>query len=260
MTEQEWLTCSDPDAMLAFLQGTGLSSPRKLRLYACACGRRLWNLLNPACREALDVAAKVADDTALQDRLSYARNIIQKELADGPLEHFVEAAEDFACTFYYHAARGREEAVRAVGAAVADDLLSVSPQDGAAYWARRALAQAAIAAALSGAWEEREPVSQAHQAGEAVERREQARQVRLLHDVFGNPLSAQPRYVATWRTPAVQGLAQRIYEDRSFERVPELAIALQEAGCADAEVLGHLRAEGPHARGCWVVDLLLGKA
>ena len=50
-----------------------------------------------------------------------------------------------------------------------------------------------------------------------------------------------------------------IYEDRAFNRLPLLADALEDAGCADAEVLAHCRGPGPHDRGCWVVDLLLGK-
>ena len=62
-----------------------------------------------------------------------------------------------------------------------------------------------------------------------------------------------------WRTESVVGLATGIYADRAFDRLPVLADALEDAGCANADVLGHCRGPGPHARGCWVVDLLLGK-
>jgi hypothetical protein len=55
-------------------------------------------------------------------------------------------------------------------------------------------------------------------------------------------------------------LAQAVYDKRAFERLPDLADALEEAGCTDAEVLGHLRGPGPHVLGCWLVDLLLGKS
>ena len=54
-------------------------------------------------------------------------------------------------------------------------------------------------------------------------------------------------------------LAQGIYEERAFDRLPILADALEDAGCDNADILSHCRGPGPHARGCWVVDLLLGK-
>jgi hypothetical protein len=57
----------------------------------------------------------------------------------------------------------------------------------------------------------------------------------------------------------VPKLAEAIHADRRFEDLPILADALADAGCANAELLGHLGGPGPHARGCWVVDLLLGK-
>jgi hypothetical protein len=53
-------------------------------------------------------------------------------------------------------------------------------------------------------------------------------------------------------------LATTIYDLRSFTRLPELADALAAAGCAEAEVLEHLRSAGPHARGCWALDAILG--
>jgi hypothetical protein len=80
----------------------------------------------------------------------------------------------------------------------------------------------------------------------------------LSRCVFGNPfrpVAFDPR----WRTADVLGLARGIYEDRAFDRLPLLADALMDAGCADEQVLGHCRSEGPHVRGCWVVDLVLGK-
>ncbi|MBA4064130.1 MAG: hypothetical protein C0501_10535 [Isosphaera sp.] len=63
-----------------------------------------------------------------------------------------------------------------------------------------------------------------------------------------------------WRTSTVLALAQGIYGERAFDRLPILADALQDAGCEDADILAHCRGPGPHARGCWVVDLVLGKA
>jgi hypothetical protein len=80
----------------------------------------------------------------------------------------------------------------------------------------------------------------------------------LLREIIGNPF--RPVQIPPpWRTSNVVGLAQAIYEERAFERMPILADALEDAGCTDADVLGHSRSRGPHVRGCWLVDLLLGK-
>jgi hypothetical protein len=81
---------------------------------------------------------------------------------------------------------------------------------------------------------------------------------RLANDVVGNPFYPVALDPA-WRTEAVVGLVAGIYADRAFDRLPVLADALEDAGCADADVLTHCRGPGPHVRGCWVVDLLLGK-
>ena len=54
-------------------------------------------------------------------------------------------------------------------------------------------------------------------------------------------------------------LAQAIYEERDLRRLPVLADALEDAGCEDADLLGHLRGPGRHVRGCWALDLVLGK-
>ena len=54
-------------------------------------------------------------------------------------------------------------------------------------------------------------------------------------------------------------LARRTYDEGDFAALPVLGDALEDAGCADPELLGHLRGPGPHVRGCWALDLLLGK-
>jgi hypothetical protein len=78
-------------------------------------------------------------------------------------------------------------------------------------------------------------------------------------DKAGNRLPPAPAAVSEWATSTVVSLAEGIYTDRAFDRMPILADALQDAGCDRAEVLGHCRGPGPHVRGCWVVDLVLGK-
>ena len=80
----------------------------------------------------------------------------------------------------------------------------------------------------------------------------------LLRCIFGNPFRPATLDPA-WRTSTVVALARGIYDDRAFDRLPILADALQDAGCDSADILNHCRDAGPHARGCWVVDLVLGK-
>ena len=80
----------------------------------------------------------------------------------------------------------------------------------------------------------------------------------LLRDIFGNPFRPVA-FDPAWRSEAAVGIARGIYDDRAFERMPILADALQEAGCEHSDILAHCREPGVHVRGCWVVDLVLGK-
>src|SRR5262249_16175395 len=63
----------------------------------------------------------------------------------------------------------------------------------------------------------------------------------------------------SWRPSAVFELANEIYWYLAFDALPVLGDALEEAGCTNADILSHCRSPGPHVRGCWVVDLVLGK-
>jgi hypothetical protein len=86
-------------------------------------------------------------------------------------------------------------------------------------------------------------------------------QCHLLRCIFGNPFSLvciNPAWL-TWHDDLLVSMAQRIYNSSDFSDMPVLADALEEAGCADADLLAHLRGPGPHARGCFALDLLLGK-
>jgi hypothetical protein len=95
---------------------------------------------------------------------------------------------------------------------------------------------------------------------EEGEEREQG-QTGLLRDIFGNPfrpVALDPAWLQ-WNDGTVRKMAQAIYDDRAFDRLPALADALEEAGCANRDLLDHCRSGGEHVRGCWAVDLLLGK-
>jgi hypothetical protein len=83
--------------------------------------------------------------------------------------------------------------------------------------------------------------------------------VDTLRDIFGNPFRPVT-FDPDWRTSTAVAIAQAAYDSREFGNLPVLADALQDAGCENADVLDHLRGPGPHVRGCWVVDLVLGKA
>jgi hypothetical protein len=80
---------------------------------------------------------------------------------------------------------------------------------------------------------------------------------QLIREVHGNPFRSVA-FDPAWRTDTVALLARQMYDSRDFGAMPILADALQDAGCEDEAVLTHCRAEGPHIRGCWVVDGVLG--
>jgi hypothetical protein len=87
----------------------------------------------------------------------------------------------------------------------------------------------------------------------------------LLHDIFGNPFR-MVSIAPGWLTPVVVSIAQAAYDNRSLPagtldntRLTILADALEDAGCTDADILNHCRKPGEHYRGCWLVDVLLGK-
>jgi hypothetical protein len=96
------------------------------------------------------------------------------------------------------------------------------------------------------------------------------RSALLLGDIFGNPFRPSPLLppaVLAWNEGTVPRLAEAIYEDRKLPegtfdagRLSILADALLDAGCEDEGLLAHLRSPGPHVRGCWAVDLILGKS
>jgi hypothetical protein len=81
----------------------------------------------------------------------------------------------------------------------------------------------------------------------------------ILRDIAGplpfRPVTIDPR----WQSSTVLDLARTIYEQRTFEHLPILADALMDAGCDNEDIIQHCQSKEPHVRGCWVLDLLLGK-
>lgn len=88
---------------------------------------------------------------------------------------------------------------------------------------------------------------------------EATEQCRLLREIFGN-LCQSTVFSPEWRTDTSILLASQMYDSREFSAMPILADALQDAGCDSHDILAHCRGPGEHVRGCWVVDLVLGKS
>jgi hypothetical protein len=242
MTEVEWLACNDPDRMLEFLKDR--ARKRKLQLFACACCRRAWHLLpDGRTRQALETAERFTEGLATKDEL---------EAAEVDAEN---AADD-----YYGAAVAVWTTVTAIGASPVSVCHFVTL---AAYEAAEALRDASAKSpkpTIATTWDAvRKPAEYAKRTAWDSERKQQA---DLLRDLFGNPFRPMPTIDSdwpAWNGGTVRRIAQGIYDELAFNRLPILADALEEAGCDNADILAHCRDGGEHVRGCWVVDLLLGK-
>ena len=253
MTEAEWLICTDPQKMLAFLQGK--VSDRKLRLFAVACCRRIWQFLkDERSRRLIETAESSSDDTStLQqlrvtfDRAADAQEAIHHEGGDAVDQSAAEAVLGLRELLQIDQIfDGINEAVGEAKAGEAWERI---------YWTH----------GKDSIPQEAEHNKQC-ELGAAAEREVQ---VVLLRDIFGNSFRPSPPLspaVLTWNDATVRRIAEGIYDER---RMPEgtldnsrLAIlhdALLDAGCDNEELLTHLRSEGPHIRGCWALDQLLGK-
>jgi hypothetical protein len=244
MTEAEWLACEDPQPMLVFLrseQGKGVRpkwpglNEKKERLFACACCRRIWHrLVDERSRRAVEVAERCADGNVNQEEIeSAAHGAYLAATDDRAYDNDDIAAPEYAALFTI----GVYDATGAI--------TTITPSFSALNAAENTAAS--IANRTSGP-EERTRVLRAETLAQAT----------LFRDIFGNPFRPVT-VIAAWLTSTVTSLAQAIYADRAFDRLPILADALEDAGCSNADILAHCRGGGEHVRGCWVVDLLLAK-
>jgi hypothetical protein len=252
MTVKQWQTCTNPEVMLDFLHEK--MSVRKRRLFACACCRRIWNLLaDQRFRQAIEVAERYADGLAEEQErkraLRRARNARTATYAawqanDPGFASLLPAAGYLAA----HAAG-------CAAAVVAEPLADV--RDSGLQDTRYLLELVANNTALAIAQSRREGGNP-----NIVEKEALAANCDLLREMVAPPAfrpSPQlPAWLA-WNGGIVVRLALGAYEERAFDRLPIVADALEEAGCDDATMLEHLRGPGPHALGCWVVDLLLAR-
>jgi hypothetical protein len=224
MTESEWLTSVNAPAMIAALSGKG--SERLWRLFAVACARRVEPLMrDDRSRKALEVADRFADGLATREELKVAR--AQAEAA-AHQARYDEYLDEVRANFCWDAG---QQAAHAATCAAAAALQCVAEDIG------------------------NKPGGQATVIGEELQ------DPYLLREIFGNPFrwtTLDPVWLSR-PDRAVVEIAEAIYAESAFDRMPILGDALEEAGCTDADVLDHCRHSDEHVRGCWVVDLLLGR-
>ena len=236
MTEEDWLTHSEPATLLAYLRGK--TSERKLRLFAAGCCRKSWDIIPPTrSRYAVQVAEFHADHLAREDELLEAwRKAAAFALRVDPAER------DGAYAAAFTAFNGFE-----------DDTFSVGPM-----WERFQHATLIDwVREVSRFLVERPFDPESQHSSRALRVAERFDQCDLLRDIFGNPFQPLP-FDPHWLTANVTDLSRTIYDERAFERLPILSDALMDAGCAEETVLAHCRSELPHARGCWLIDRILG--
>jgi hypothetical protein len=261
VTEAEWLACTLPQDMLVFLAPVwlvhdehyrsvvqqdyqslpgflrGRPPDRKLRLFACAFCRCHWGrLTDPRCRRTVEAAERFADDPSRGAELLAA----QAEAAEAH-RAWVTAWE---AALILQGKLNRRRGLHAERAVIE-----------AVQWAAGSAPGLDIERAYAYLW-------CAH-AGTGSDEQVAAlgRYADLLREVFGNPfrlVAVEPDRLR-WNHGSVPALARRIYGEGAFHDLPILADALEDAGCDNADLLAHCRGGGPHVRGCWALDLVLGK-
>jgi hypothetical protein len=278
MNEAEWLTVADPIAMVEFLRGspTGADAvtwsnsrwrfeasegrDHKFRWFACACCRRIWDAIPEECnRDAVAAVEDFLDGGLPAAALQTA--LVASSAVEGNKDGSGKRSEPGYWAVKY-LGRGFYKLTAAASALiVAAQVLFMADEE----YGREAANEFFLSFYTANGvffrpfrWPVPIP------APVAAER---AAQVALLHCIFGNPFRPQrpvdPRWLA-WNDGTLQRLAEAAYEDRELPsgrldnaRQAILADALEDAGCAETDILGHLRQQGAvHVRGCWAVDLV----
>ncbi len=254
MTEDEWLRGPDISRMLEQIRSD--TTARKLRLFAYAACRRVWRHLTDARSQAF-VTGLEYDTDRVPSAINDQTLVTAFRAAWGAAHHAAAAvlAEDDPTLAAHYAA----ESVLFAGEGVV--VLPVTSPLNAEAGAAHDASQAARRRLSRPPDIERDGVD----GGELMV------QSQLLLDILGNPFRPVKVH-PSWLTSTVIALAKGMYESREFSAMPILADALQDAGCDNDEILNHCRDEkplggmgaippcNPHVRGCWVVDLLLGKS
>jgi hypothetical protein len=241
MNEEQWLSGNDPKPMLEFLRGK--ASDRKLRLFKSACCRRIWHLLT-------------------EDRSRKAIEAVEA-FSDGELstESFEAASQDGRAAYY-----DLNEILRETGTSrmLQARLFAANAACGATYdaYPRYNIDACSYAVSTSESVGDAIGHSTDYISKYTVKKAEELKgHAVILRDIVGNPFRpvALGSSWLKWNDGTVVRLAQGVYDDRAFDLLPILTDALEEAGCLSEELLAHLRSNGPHVRGCWALDLILGK-
>lgn len=265
MTEAEWLACDKFKPMFELYAERG--GDRKFRLFGLACVRRTFDLLREEFREdglrTLQTVERFIDGRASSDELEAASFFhvcdSDPDCAGCVIEHLYRACEETGPECIARVRSAANQAVRALVEAVVYEAMNerlneAPPGVDLMEWGMALDRSPEESARLEKAEEELRAQTAAA---------EKARQAALLRDIFGNPFrppSAIDASWLAWKDGIVVRLAQGIYQEHAFNRLPILADSLEEAGCADPELLAHCRQQAEHARGCWLLDRLLDKS
>ncbi len=283
MTESEWLASTDPRPMLECLRGK--VSDRKLRLFAAACCRTVWGFMpdDPA-RNAIELAERAAEGRAdplerwnalqaIGPRVNTQYGMFLCGGSEGPGSTYAAMAAvatlGEAPTFTWYMGQTPSEthpAWECVAMARAQTAKEEARERRWQEWERTAADGEeepddawydATQVAAYGAWDKELAVARAAHCG-------------LLRDQVGNPFRPSPPLppaVLAYSDRLVPRLAQAAYDERQLPegtldagRLAVLADALLDAGCDDEELLAHLRSPGPHVRGCFAIDIILGRS
>jgi hypothetical protein len=221
MTESEWFECSDPGTLICSYVDFKEIDDRQARLLICGCFRLVWHrLTNDQYMRAVNVGERFAVGLGSEDEIL----AVFHPLAERPQ------------------LSDTEQALRNIAASTCSPIADLYLNLGC-VWGD------ALRVARKGKNRE-------------TERR---RLLHLIRDVLGNPF-CPVSINSAWLNPTVSSLAQAAYDERimpsgelELARLAVLSDALEEAGCDNDDIMNHLRGPGPHVRGCWAVDLLLGK-
>ncbi len=237
MTEEEWLTAKCSGPLLHFIAPK--VSDRKLYYFDIACARRITPLLvHHASSHAVDVLERFVEGqcgVGVFDELSYGVEGAAFSLEYGHDVPWLHMAEQHA-----------------------NWVLAERPAD-LNYPIESARALITSAAYFIDSIFSRVPFERRFRDPQPSPTGSRFQPVSLVHEIFGNPF----RIVKSrrrLRTDTAVSLARGMYESREFGAMPILADALQDAGCDTDDILDHCRDTAQvHVRGCWVVDLVLGK-
>ena len=265
MTETEWLACADLTPMLDFLRGK--ASDRNLRLFAVACCRRVWHLLKDGrSRRAVEISEQNADGLSTGTGRGKAFQAAEAASADA-----CQTAEKVYLDRVRLHPETDQDGTRADAESHGVIEAAQAAKSSALEDSRKAAELVAWSARKAWMYSARIEHWVGNRSAESSRAFDLANRYHcdLLRDIFGNPFRLShplPAAVLAWNDCTVKRLAETIYQERKMPegtldtgRLAILADALLDAGCSEEDLIAHCRSDGPHVRGCYAIDLTLGK-